>query len=193
MQDISNFKGMGVDVFDIKDTFFNDICYPYSDNNSNSDMILTDRVSDIYQNYSLCGENCKYDSFNIEKISANCNCKVKQGVDSEIKEGNFENYVENSFLESNFGVIKCFNLVFNLKGKLNNYGFWIFGIMTIIHLPIYILYCINGLNPIKHYINKEMIKEGYIAKNIKSQISQEAIPQTDNIINNNMNSENKRY
>ena len=193
IQEISNFKGIGVDVFDIKDNFFNDICYPYSDNNSNSDMILTDRVSDIYQNYSLCGENCKYDSFNIEKISANCNCKVKQGVDSEIKEGNFENYVENSFLESNFGVIKCFNLVFNLKGKLNNYGFWIFGIMTIIHLPIYILYCINGLNPIKHYINKEMIKEGYIAKNIKSQISQEAIPQTDNIINNNMNSENKRY
>jgi len=193
IQDISNFKGIGVDVFDIKDTFFNDICYPYSDNNSNSDMILTDRVSDIYQNYSLCEDNCKYDSFNIEKISANCNCKIKQDINSEIKEGNFENYIENSFLESNFGVIKCFNLVFNLKGKLNNYGFWIFGIMTIVHLPIYILYCINGINPIKHYINKEMIKEGYITKNIKTHNYQEAMPQTNNIINNNMNSENKGY
>jgi len=37
-------------VFDIKNEFFHDICYPYSERDSG--MILKDRVSDIYENYS---------------------------------------------------------------------------------------------------------------------------------------------
>ena len=165
IQEISNFKDKGIDVFNIKDIFFNDLCYPYSDNNSNSDMVLSDRVSDIYQNYSLCGEECEYESFNLEKMSANCNCKVKQEVNPEIEEGNFGKYIESSFLDSNFGVVKCYNLVFSLNGKLDNYGFFIFAVMTIIHIPVYILYCINGLNPVKKYIIKEMNKKGYEPKN----------------------------
>ena len=62
-------------------------------------MILSDRVLDIYQNVSICGEECKYDSFNVEKILVNCNCKIK----NEVSEGNFETYIESAFLDSNFG------------------------------------------------------------------------------------------
>ena len=161
LDDISSFKDIGVDVFNIYDDFFNDICYSYSDSNTNSDMILKDRVSDIYQNYSLCGSECEYDSFNLEKMSANCICKVKQEVNTKLEQGNFKTYIKSAFLESNFGVIKCYNLVFSLKGKLYNYGFWIFGIMILLHIPIYILYCINGINPVKNYIIKEMFNKGY--------------------------------
>ena len=106
---------MEIDVFNINDTFFNDICYPFTDGDSNSDMILSDRVSDIYQNYSICGDNCQYDSFNIEKSSANCNCKIKKEVNTETEEGNFENSITSAFFDSNFGVIKCFNLVFSFE------------------------------------------------------------------------------
>ena len=35
---------------DIKDRFFNDLCYSYSD--SNKDIILEDRIKYIYQNFS---------------------------------------------------------------------------------------------------------------------------------------------
>ena len=55
---------MGVDVFNLKDDFFNDICYAYSDNDTSSDMVLSDRVSDIYRNVSLFGEGCEYQLFN---------------------------------------------------------------------------------------------------------------------------------
>ncbi len=34
LNEASNFKDMGIDVFDLNDKFFNDICYPYSDNDS---------------------------------------------------------------------------------------------------------------------------------------------------------------
>ena len=50
----NNFKNLGIDIFNINDSFFNDICQPYSE--SNNDLILEDRIKDIYQNYSLCEE-----------------------------------------------------------------------------------------------------------------------------------------
>ena len=115
-------------------------------------MILSDRVTDIFQNYSICGDNCEYDSFNINNTAANCNCKIKNEVKTEIKEGNFETSIQSAFFDSNFGVIKCYNIVFGIKGKLKNVGFWVFGIFTVIHIPSYILLIINGINPIKSYI-----------------------------------------
>ena len=83
-------------------------------------MILKNRISDIYQNYSLCDEGCKYESFDIETLYVNCSCKVKKNINNEVKEGNFKTYILNSFLYSNFGIIKCFKIVFGVKGKLEN-------------------------------------------------------------------------
>ena len=161
---ISKFSDLGVDVFNLKDEFFNDICRPYSDDGSNSDMILSDRVSDIYQNVSLCGDDCEYDSFDINKMSVNCNCKVKQEASSEPEKGNFTSSIASAFLDSNFGVIKCYKLVFSLKGKLKNAGFWIFVIFIILQITIYIYYCYTGILPIKKYIEKEMKEKGYKVK-----------------------------
>ena len=169
---ISDLKEKGIDAFDIKSDFFNDICYSYSDGDSGSDMILSDRVTDLYQNYSLCGVGCDYDSFNIDKMSANCNCEVKQEVSAEVEEGNFESYIKSAFLASNFGVIKCYKIVFSLKGKLNNIGFWIFAALVLFHFPINFFYFIRGTNPVETYINKEMDDKGYTSnsKNNKNKI-----------------------
>ena len=177
---ISNFKEKGIDIFNLEHEFFNDICYPYSDKNSSSDMILIDRVSDIYQNYSICGKGCEYNSFNVDKLSANCNCKVKPEISSESEEGNFKTYLVAAFLDANFGIVKCYHLFFSIKGKLENAGFWIFGMMIIIHIPIYIFYFIKGISPVINYINNELDKNGYkpnkkdknkdITKNMKTTI-----------------------
>jgi surface protein len=166
LEQIKYFNEKGIDIFNINDTFFNDICYPYSDNNSNSDMILSDRVSDIYQNLSICGKECEYNSFNTDKQAVNCNCKIKKEVSSEEEEDNLVNYIEYTFLDSNFGVIKCYSLVFGIENKLKNIGFWIFGILTIAHIPIYAFYFINGINPVKKFIRSEMSNKGYMPKNI---------------------------
>jgi hypothetical protein len=124
-------------------------------------MILSDRVSDIYQNVSLCGDDCDYVSFDLEKMSVNCNCKVKQEASDEPEKGNFASSITSAFLDSNFGVIKCYKLVFSLKGKLKNAGFWIFVIFIIFEIVIYIYYCYTGILPIKKYIEKEMKENGY--------------------------------
>ena len=159
---ISYFSDLGIDIFNINDSFFNDICYPYS--NSFSDLVLNDRKSDIYQNYSLCDNNCEYDGIDLQNKSITCSCKIKTEIDTDIKPPEFAVIVEDTFIYSNFGVIKCYNLVFSLKNKKNNFGFLTFLILIIIHFPLYIYYFINRIKGIKVFVYREMEKNNYIAK-----------------------------
>ena len=106
---ISEFKELGIDVLNIKDKFFNDLCYPYSD--SQNDMILEDRMKYIYQNFSLCEEGCSYNNIDIDKMNIICNCKIQE--DDSLKNLSFNPLIfdqpkESSFFDSNIGIIKCY-------------------------------------------------------------------------------------
>ena len=158
----NNFKNEGIDIFNIDDSFFNDICQPFSD--SNNDLVLEDRIKDIYQNYSLCEENCTYNSIDFENKTISCDCKVKANISVEEQVLNIKQFNEIK-IESNFGLIKCYKIVFSLKGKLTNIGFWIFLILVITHLPFLFVYFHKGIKPIEEYLHKEMIKFGYIRDN----------------------------
>ena len=70
----NSFKNLGIDIFNINDSFFNDICQPYSE--SDNDMILEDRIKDIYQNYSLCEIGCNYNNIDLENMTISCKCKT---------------------------------------------------------------------------------------------------------------------
>ena len=162
---ISAFKDFGVDVFNIKDSFFNDICSPYSD--SKNDMVLKDRIKYIFKNYSLCDEGCIYDEFNIEYNTISCNCNVKTNISINETSLNLEK-LDDIKIESNFGLIKCYKLVFSWDGKSKNIGFWIFLILFLPHFPLLFSYFCKGIKPIKEYIINEMKKYGYIKVNKNS-------------------------
>ena len=157
---ISDFSKKGVDILNSKDKFFNDICYPYSENNS--DMILKDRISDIYQNYSKCDNNCEYKKIDLNSNLITCNCSIKLEINKGIEPPRFESILLDIVTDSSFGVVKCPNLVFNFHNKLNNIGFWIFSLVIIAHIIIIIHYSINTINPINRYIISQMKKFGYI-------------------------------
>ena len=159
---LSEFSNMNVDILDIKDHFFTDICYPFSENNS--DMTLKDRRSNIYQNYSLCDNNCEYDRINISSMIISCNCEIKKDIDTKKPPLKFEKIYVDLFSESTFGVSKCFNLVFDFKNKSKNIGFIIFTILVSLHIPILIYYIIVGIEPISKYIINEMEKNNYTPK-----------------------------
>ena len=154
------FKQSGIDIFNINDSFFNDICEPYSE--SDNDLILEDIIKNIYQNYSLCEEGCIYDKIDLENMTIVCDCKVKDNISLVFTPLNVE-YSEGS--STNLDVIKCYNLVFSFNGKKDNIGFWIFGILFLIHLPLIFYYFFKGIKPIREYIFKEMKKYGYIKNN----------------------------
>ena len=160
LNDISYYSDIGVDIFNIKDNFFNDICYPYS--NDSSDMILKDRISNIYQNYSMCDNNCEYNKINISLMTITCDCNIKSNVDAKKEDLKFDKIYLDLFKESSFGVILCFNLVFSLENKSKNIGFIVFTFLILLHIPIIITYFINGVLPINKYIIKEMKKFHYL-------------------------------
>ena len=159
MSKVNYYSNLGIDIFNIEDQFFNDICFPYSENNS--DLILKDRISNIYINYTVCEKNCKYDKINLSTNTIKCKCSVKTKDNSEINAPTLDKIIRDSFLDSNFGVIKCYKLVFSFKNKLKNIGFLIFTVLIILHIPFIIWYFKYNLHPIIKFIFDEMSKYHY--------------------------------
>ena len=156
---ISSFQDSGIDIFNINDSFFNDICHSYSE--SNNDVILKDRIKFIYQNYSLCDDGCTYTEINTENMTVSCDCKVKSNLTINESSLNVEQ-LDDIDTDSNFALIKCYNLVFSLEGKLKNIGFWILLLLVVMHIPLLITYFYKGIKPIEKYLIDEMKKNGYI-------------------------------
>ena len=182
---IDYFSELGIDVFNIEDSFFNDLCYSFTI--SNSDLILKDRVSDIYQNYSLCDNGCDYDNVNLKNMTVSCICQVKDEINMEVKEPVLSEIVQDTFRDSSFGVIWCYNLVFDFSNKINNLGFMIFSFLIAFHLICYIIYFINGIKYVKAFVLKEMEKNNYITglfhPRKKNSIKSEKIENNSNIFN----------
>ena len=161
MTKVNYYYDKGIDVFNIEDDFFNDICYSYSE--KQSDMILKDRVSDIYHNYSVCESNCKYKGVNLTENTVSCSCSIKTSSDSVVESPpRIDEIIRDSFVDSNLAVVKCYNLVFGLENKHQNIGFWIFTALIALHFPPLIHYFIYNITSIRKYIFTEMGRSHYL-------------------------------
>ena len=159
---INYFSELGIDILNSKDVFFNDICFPYSE--KSADVILNDRIEYIYQNFSMCDENCNYDKIDLKTMTITCKCGAKKKVNTELEKLTFDHILLDIVSNSSIGVVRCYNLVFNFKTKLENLGFWIFAIIFLINTSFIIHYFIYGIIPIKKYIVSEMVKYNYLER-----------------------------
>ena len=157
---IAYYSDLGIDLFNIKEEFFNDICYSYSEDDK--DIILDDRVTDIFQNYSVCEENCDYNKINITDSTVSCKCSVKLNPNSEVRPPKLDKIIKDSFTDSNLAVIKCYNLVFIFRNKFRNIGFLIFSILVLFHIPFIIYYSIYNISSLSIFIYSQMVKFHYI-------------------------------
>ena len=175
----SKYSYIGVDILNINDNFFNDICYPYSE--GDSDMILEDRINDIYQNYSVCDSNCNYQNIDLENMTITCSCNVKTEITIELQEPTFNKIFLGIFQDSTFSVVKCYKLVLNFNKK-KNVGFYMFLSFILLHIPFIINYIIFKDTQIKKYIREEMVKFHYL-KNIKNPQKKKRLIKKNNLIN----------
>ena len=159
---ISYYSDLGIDIFNRNDSFFNDLCYPFSI--SNSDVILKDRVLDIYQNFSLCDHGCEYNEIDIVNMSITCSCQVKTEVNITIAEPTFAEMIKVTFKDSNFGVIRCYKLVFNFTNKFKNMGFLISLFFVFLHVLCFLYYFFVGIKSISIFVFREMEKNNYMTK-----------------------------
>ena len=112
---IAHLEEYGYNIFDINDTFYNDICATYTAQNG-ADMTLSSRKERIYdsvKDMDLCQEGCEFQSFNTSTSSANCYCQVQTEetvVDSSnlfFDKKEFYDGFYKTLYNSNFRVVKC--------------------------------------------------------------------------------------
>ena len=79
-------KEQGYDLFDKNDKFYRKICTRYTSLDG-TDVILSDRLNDIYEKNKLeCLQNCEYSAYLPTSKYLKCECKVTNEEKIETKQ-----------------------------------------------------------------------------------------------------------
>ena len=125
---VKYFADLKINLFDIKDPFFTDICFIYA--KDGKDVPLEDRVKLYYQNVSLCEEGCAYMGINLDSFEVECSCELQdqsnknnnEAIAKSILDNPISNEVFGVITNSNLEVLKCITKAFNRKLFFKNYG-----------------------------------------------------------------------
>ncbi len=135
----------GIDIFNKDEEVFNSKCSKLNINGK--DLILKNRVEDIYQNTELCNDCSVRTDFENDVIQCNCVAKENKGIQSpdapkkeninSLLDNEYLNTVSNFFIQSNIHLFKCYKVFWKFKNYLNNVG-------GIISLSVSIFELISG-------------------------------------------------
>ena len=162
----NNLREQGYDPLDEWDKFYREICTPYTSENG-TDVLLDDREEFIYTslvNATVCPSGCNYSEFYAQKKYIKCECDTNtSGIEElDLEHLSAEN-IGNSFLTTlqatNWKVMRCYNLVFNLKIFVHNYGSILIFILFLIYVVFIIYFCIREIKPLKVKISKIIFDE----------------------------------
>ena len=158
-----NLKESGYDLFNQDDPFYHDVCTVYTTENG-TDMILLDRKEIIYNNngnISLCQTGCELESYNSTNKKAICNCSpqhTETKAELSFSKDNFNvNKIKDSFVgtlkNSNFLVLKCYKLAFDIKNIGKNIGRIVMTIIVFLSFVFLIIFCLFDFGKIIHYMS----------------------------------------
>ena len=160
---IMNLIDQGINVFNMSDEFYRDICYHYKSPNG-KDVPLKARLSAFFPNITLCESGCENIGVDIQTMKAKCECKFIDIVNMDkIGDNVYTQAIQEIFdiiSELNIAVVKCFKDIFNVKYFVKNTGGFIIISLFVGQLICFIKYAIDGL----YYIRKYMLDltESYI-------------------------------
>ena len=155
-------KDLGYDLFNNNSGFYQDICTPYKSTNG-TDVLLSDRVNYYFNNdETQCQPNCQFSDYSVETQDLKCECNiVSSEIDVEKKPEIGSKSIYKSFYDvlkfSNYKVLKCYKLAFNLNIFQNNKGNFIAIVYFVIYLTFLIIYFIKGKAELKEELSKILI------------------------------------
>ena len=164
----------GYNIFDKNDSFYNDICATYTSING-TDMLLSDRKKDIYstsKSQVMCQNGCELKSYDSTTKKAKCDCSINTKMETNLNDLFKKEEIEKNFYEtitkSNFKVLKCYKLIFNLSRIKKNIGEILMSLIFIIFLILMIIFCCLSRRRINNYIKFVLqIKTTKTFKNIR--------------------------
>ena len=163
---IKNILSQGYDPLDLNDKFYREICTPYNSENG-TDVLLDDREEYIYSTIKeemSCPSGCEMANYSLDSKYMTCECPPNNtGIVSldmqHISTKNIYESVLSSLKNSNYKVMRCYNLVFNFKIFCRNYGSIITLIFFIIYVIFMIYYAFKEITPLKVEISKFLFDE----------------------------------
>jgi len=161
--------GHGYDIYDINNTFYNDICSPASIDGN--DITLRDRLKDFYPSeYNLCNESCEYNSTDLANQRFICVCDLvynysdyENNTKSEEESITYSEYFLSLF---NYKIIPCYKLLFDIKNYHANIGFFISAGTIIICLIEMVIFMICGMLNMKKQIFTSIPTKGKLRKKL---------------------------
>ena len=143
---------LGVDIYNREDKFYNDKCFPF--NSDKGDMILKDRVSDIYVQVDFCDEGCIYEGVDFISNKVKCNCNSQKEKEDYVEKNETESFLMSIYKETNFEILSCSHIMFKKDILKNNYGFYITLTLFILELVLSISYFYQGVTSVLIEIEK---------------------------------------
>ena len=163
----------GYDLFDSKDSFYNDLCTPF-DSENETDVLLRDRKKDYYNSeITFCETGCAYKYIDTDIDKVLCECNVKTEIQVNITKTTFSiNELAVNFYKleyfSNILIITCYKLTFSKEGQIKNYGSFIILSTIIIFLCLMVANQITGIDKATKILD-EIIDKLKVTKNEKKQ------------------------
>ena len=163
---LRNMLDQGYDPFDLRDKFYREICTPYNSENG-TDVLLDDREEYVYStivNETTCPSGCTASAYSFDTKYITCECDPNNNGIVEldfhhISAKNVKDSLLSTLKNSNYKVMRCYNLVFNFKIFCHNYGSIITLVFFIIYVVFIIYYCIKDISPIKVEVSKLIFEE----------------------------------
>ena len=156
-------REQGYNLFDKNDKFYHDICTPYKSVDG-TDVILLDRLNIYEQNKLECQENCEYSEYLPKSKYLKCECNVtnEERINTKEPEKITAKSVSKSFYNvlknSNYKVLRCYNLVFRKVTIKENVGSILSNIYFIGYLIAFAIFCYTKGKYLKDEIDK-LLKE----------------------------------
>ena len=147
-----------LDEINTSSGYFNDICY-VSTSERGTDISLEDRKKNFIEgNKTICQENCVFSEYDYENQRAKCLCKEK-GFEAFFDNMKIDkNKLYDNFIDIkniiNIKILKCYDVLINIKGIIKNICFYIIGAIILFHIITIIIFYTSQKNLLNNKIKE---------------------------------------
>ena len=157
LDDTSNvlfFSEQNVDIFNISNEFYSDICF-YFESPYQKDIVIKDRIQTFYPNVTLCDSGCSYKGLNFTSLTAVCECIFRDLLNNDFLNDNFlfDNIIISGMIEQiyesfrivNLKVMQCYKTIFHPKYISKCLGGFLILFLLILEILCIVLYNTVGI------------------------------------------------
>ena len=154
IEQLAKLSQKGINVYNISQPFYYDICNPFTSPINGKDVLVKDRIKAFYPTINVCANGCTFIELINNDSYAQCECNVTKS--NEIAD-EFDPILESKkYQYQHIKIFKCANELFSnsIGQNAGNYVMLLFFILQIVNFVLYMIF-------------KDKIFESYHSKNRK--------------------------